>query len=201
MKRLHYFSGITISIFVALHISNHLMILKSETAHLEFMDVARKFYRHPIFETILFAAIVIQVISGIQLVRRKWNNMPTLFDKLQVFSGLYLVYFLVGHTLAVLVGRYNLKLDTNLYYGASVLNNYPAVFYYVLHYGLAIIAIFTHVACVHHKKMVSIAGSKQSLYQSWFVITTGVLLAIVIVYHMIGIVIPKTYQYLPFGSY
>lgn len=200
-KKPHYISGITITLFVGIHLINHLMLFQGEQAHIAFMETARNFYRNPIIETILLFAVTTQVISGIQLLRIKWKNQNTTFDKLQIYSGLFLSCFLIAHVSSVLVGRYVLKLDTNLYFGASVLNNFPAYFYFILHYGGAVIAFFTHVACVHKVKIAAYISEKQAKNHAYFIIGIGVIISFLLVFKMMNVTIPVEYQYLPLGKY
>jgi len=64
LKKLHYFSGITISIFVGLHLFNHFYSLFGANAHIELMNDLRVVYRNLIGETILLFAVGIQIITG-----------------------------------------------------------------------------------------------------------------------------------------
>ena len=67
IKKLHYFSGITISIFVGLHLINHFYSIFGAKAHIELMNDFRVVYRNIIAETILLFAVGIQIVSGIKL--------------------------------------------------------------------------------------------------------------------------------------
>jgi succinate dehydrogenase/fumarate reductase cytochrome b subunit len=201
MKKLHYLSGITITVFVAVHLLNHLMLFKSEQAHINLMETARLFYRNPIMETILLMAVIIQVVSGITLVKKKWNMQTGIFERLQIYSGLFLSYFLIAHVSAVMIGRYLLKLDTNLYFGAAVLNNYPACLYFILHYGLAVIAIFTHLGCIHKIKISAYTTEVRARSQAYSIMGAGVIISMLIVYRMMDVAIPIEYRFLPFGEY
>lgn len=144
LKKAHYFSGILLIGFIIGHLLNHMMIFFSVEAHLQFMDTYRKIYRFPPAEFLLIGSVLFQVFSGVRLIWLKWNHLKSTWDRLQIISGMYFIYFLVAHPAAVLVGRHVMKLDTNLYYGAAVLNVKPLSYLFVFHYGLAIIAFFTH---------------------------------------------------------
>ena len=74
MKRIHYISGITITIFAVLHLSNHFYSLFGPNAHIKLMNDLRVVYRNIITETILLFAVAIQIISGIKLVLKKGNR-------------------------------------------------------------------------------------------------------------------------------
>lgn len=100
-----------------------------------------------------------------------------------------------------MIGRYFLKLDTNLYFGASVLNNYPAYFYFILHYGLAVIAVFTHIGCIHKIKISAYTTDVRASSQAYSIIAIGIFISILIVYRMMDVIIPIEYRFLPFGKY
>jgi hypothetical protein len=70
-KQLHYFSGLTIATFVAIHLTNHTISVFGADAHIRFMATIRHIYRNPIIETALLVAVITQIISGIKLVRKK----------------------------------------------------------------------------------------------------------------------------------
>ena len=193
IKKAHHFSGILLITFIVVHLLNHIMIFFSIEAHLEFMNVARKVYRHPVIEPILFASILFQVSSGCLLLWKKWRQADSIWDKLQIYSGIYFIYFLIAHPAAVLFGRQVWHLDTNLFFGAAVLNLNPLYYYFVFHYGLAIAAFFTHVACVHRIKMQAYTSQKNASTQSKIILAVGIVLAILIVSKMMDIPIPQEY--------
>ena len=192
-KKVHYISGIFLIVFITGHLLNHLMILVSPELHISFMEIFRKFYRLPPVEILLYMAVLIQVFSGTKLLRKKWNNVQSIWDRLQIYSGMFFIYFLIIHPMAVLYGRYIWHLDTNLYFGASVLNVNPLVYYFTFHYGLATIAFFTHMACIHRVKMQSYTSIHLAANQARLLIVLGLIISFLIVYNMMGIDIPKEY--------
>lgn len=166
-KKLHYFSGLTLSVFIAFHLFNQLYSLAGPAAHIEMMETFRKLYRHPVLETLLMVAVSFQLITGISMLfnKRKKNRI----EKLQIYSGLYLSYFLLAHVAAVLYGRY-LQLDTNFNFAAAGLNDDPAMLYFIPYYFFAVLAIFLHVAAIHYLKTGSALGA-------WVIGSIGVLVA------------------------
>jgi len=177
------------------------MIVRGADAHLAFMESIRPFYRNPVIEIIILFAVCSQVLTGILLARKRWKEQAGTFDKLQLWSGLYFVYFLSMHTGAVLIGRYVLNLDTNLYFGAAPLNNTPLKFYFIFHYGLAMLAFFIHVGCAHHTKMKKYIAEETARRQSIFFMLFGVIVTVVVLFKMMKLFIPVEYHYLPFGNY
>ena len=97
MKNLHYFSAIIISIFVSFHLLNHILSILSLEAHIEMMEVFRKVYRNMWVETLLLLAVLVQIVSGGKLFLTKRKLQLDAFQKLQLWSGLYLAVFLLIH--------------------------------------------------------------------------------------------------------
>ena len=184
MKLIHYYTGLTLSVFIGFHLLNHLLILGSEALHIRFMRSARRIYRNKVVESFLLLAVLLQVISGVTLVIMKWNKVANFFDALQIGSGLYLSFFLLNHVIAVLRGRYILKMDTNLYYGAGVMNMWPKKLFFIPYYSLAILSFFVHVACVHRLKMERIAGLSVATKQSFVIMGAGVLITFLVISKM-----------------
>jgi succinate dehydrogenase/fumarate reductase cytochrome b subunit len=171
VKMMHYFSGILLAAFISLHLFNQLISLAGPDKHIGCMTAFRKVYRQPVVEALLLLAVVIQIATGIKLVFNR--KKKTAAKKIQVYSGLYLAYFLLVHVSAVLYGRY-IHLDTNFYYAGVGLNYYPATFYFIPYYFLAVAAIALHVAAIHFLK----TGSKWS---SYLIATGGIVVAALII--------------------
>lgn len=184
MKVLHYFTGLTLALFAGFHLLNHLLILHSESLHIRFMKSARKIYRNPVIESLLFIGVFMQIISGITLVILKWNKVENYFDQIQIASGLYLSFFLLNHVTAVLRGRHKLKMDTDLYYGAGVMNMWPQKLFYIPYYSFAILSFFFHVACVHRIKMEKYTGLPVASKQSLMIMGAGILITFLIIIKM-----------------
>ena len=184
MKLIHYYTGLTLSVFIGFHLLNHLLILHSEALHIRFMKSARKIYRTRFVESLLLTAVLLQVISGITLVVMKWNKVENYFDRIQIASGLYLSFFLLNHVMAVLRGRYILKMDTNLYYGAGVMNMWPQKLFFIPYYSFAILSFFFHVACVHRLKMEKITGLPVATKQSFMIMGAGALITFLVIIKM-----------------
>ncbi|CAL2094286.1 conserved membrane protein of unknown function [Tenacibaculum sp. 190524A02b] len=198
MKQLHYISGITITLFILLHLSNHLFSLLGVEKHLEVMTILRVFYRNIIVEFVLVCAILLQIVSGITLFFRKRKVANSFLEKLQLWSGGYLAIFFVFHLTAVFVGRLVLNLDTNIYFGVAGLNTFPFLLFFIPYYVLAIISFFGHIAAIHSikmkKKVLGVTPNKQA----YFIVFIGIVVSIVVIYGLTngfkGIEIPKDYH-------
>jgi hypothetical protein len=200
IKKIHYISGLTIALFVGLHLFNHICSIFGADKHIEIMNVLRHFYRNFFVETILLLAVLVQIISGLKLFRTNRKNAKTNFEKLHIWTGLYLAIFFVIHLGAVLGGRYLLHLDTNFYFGVAGLNSFPTNLFFIPYYGLAIISFFGHIASIHSKKMKkSILGLSPNK-QAALILIFGLILTLTIFYgltnHFNGVTIPKEYNIL-----
>lgn len=200
IKKLHYISGLTITIFVALHLCNHFISVFGAQDHIEMMNTLRLFYRNLFVETILLLAVVLQIISGLKLFKTNRKLVLSKFDKLQIWTGLYLAIFFIIHLSAVLSGRLFLKLDTNFYFGVAGLNSFPFNLFFIPYYGLAILSFFGHIASIHNRKMEQSIFGLSPQKQSIIILIFGFIMTIVIFYgltnHFHGVIIPKEYEVL-----
>lgn len=200
IKNLHYFSGVTITLFIGLHLFNHLCSIQGITPHVEIMNTFRNLYRNMIIESLLLLAVIIQIISGLRLAFIKHKTSVSKFEKLQIWSGLYLAFFLIIHVSAVLTGRFYLHLDTNFYFGAAGINTYPFNLFFIPYYSLAILSFFSHIAAIHYQKMRNNLLGLSPVKQSKGILWLGVLITLMIFYgltnHFQGVQIPKEYNIL-----
>jgi succinate dehydrogenase/fumarate reductase cytochrome b subunit len=152
LKRMHRLTGITIAAFLLLHVTNHLFALAGPATHIAVMKFFRHLYRFPPVEILLLGCVVFQVISGIILVFKKGFLRKPVYVKVQVLSGLYLSFFLIVHVSAVMMGRYQFKVDTDFYFAAGVANAYPDKLFFIPYYTLSLVAAFAHIAVAHYIK-------------------------------------------------
>jgi hypothetical protein len=178
MKKLHYFSGILITVFTGLHLFNHAWSIFGAEAHIALMHTLRVVYRNVCVETLLLTAVLVQLFSGVQLFRRYRKTVVLFTDKLHVWTGLYLAVFFLFHVGAVMAGRFVLGLDTNYYFGVAGLVTFPFSLFFVPYYLLAVSAFFGHVAAVHAKKMKNTVAGLTPLVQRNVIVITGVLFAL-----------------------
>jgi hypothetical protein len=194
IKAIHYVTGLTIAIFIGAHLLNHLLILHSEAMHIRFMQKARKVYRHRIVEGVLLTAVGLQILSGIFLIIQKWSKVDSWFDWAQMGSGFYLFLFLTNHVRAVMVGRHKLHIDTNLYYGAGVMNMWPQKLIYIPYYSLAILSFFIHIACIHRIKMKELVSIEAAEQQAIGIMTLGCVVTLLIIYKMAHLKMPADFM-------
>jgi len=198
MKRIHYFSGITISIFIGLHLFNHAYSLFGAEEHIILMDKLRVVYRNIFLESILILAVFVQVYTGLRLFIKKRKAASGLFEKLHLWSGFYLAIFFVFHLSAVFAGRLLLDLDTNIYFGAAGLNTFPFYLFFIPYYGLAILSFFGHIASIHAAKMKRSLLGINVHQQSYLILIIGLFMTIIIMCGLTdafkGYDIPEAYK-------
>lgn len=198
LKTSHYWTGLLLAVFVLLHLANHLVALAGEAAHLQLMAVLRQGYRQLVVEAGLLLAVAGQVFTGLRLYWRHRRQPPRpVAERLQLYSGLYLAFFLLVHTGAVLGGRAVLGLDTNLYFAAAGLNTFPFSLFFVPYYFLAVTAVFLHLASLHYLKGAPRWGACRARRQALGIGGAGLLLAGLILLGMTnrgrGLPIPAGY--------
>lgn len=194
MKKIHFVSGILLSLFVTLHFCNHLMALNSVQMHIDWMNRFRLIYQHRFVEPFLLMAILIQIISGIQLVRNRGWKQVGWYNKMHVYSGIYLGFFLLMHTSAILAGRFWLLIDTNFYYAAMVVTIQPISFFYIPYYVLGILSFFVHIACIIRLKHIRNKGKKTASLQANIIIILGIIVTVLIIFAFTyNIILPQKY--------
>jgi succinate dehydrogenase/fumarate reductase cytochrome b subunit len=179
-RSLHRIAAAAVGVYVLVHLANHLAALGGIGAHIAFMQAVRRVTRVPALEALMLAAIAVQAATGLLLLRRR-SPRRMQFDLLQALSGAYLAFFLLVHVVSVLFGRAVLGLDTNFYFAAAGLQVWPYPLFFVPYYGLAVAALFTHLACALRRRLplaMPLAARDRS---AWAGIAAGIVLAGVIV--------------------
>jgi hypothetical protein len=188
------------TVFIGLHLFNHTLSIFGADKHIEMMHTLRLFYRNIFVEVILLSAVLVQIISGLKLFKINRKTAVSNFEKLHVWTGLYLAIFFVIHLSAVLGGRLLLHLDTNFYFGVAGLNTFPFNLFFIPYYGLAILSFFGHIASIHSKKMKQTIFGLTPNRQSKAILIVGICLTFIIFYgltnHFNGVTIPVEYKIL-----
>jgi len=199
-RKIHCLSGFIISIFIALHLFNHTISIVGVEQHIAFMNKMRYYYRNTVTESFLLLAFFLQIFTGLQLFFKQRKLVRTKFEKLHLWTGLYLVFFLIFHIGAVMLGRYVFNLDTNFYFGVAGMNIFPLSLFFIPYYGLAIFSFFFHLASAQYKNSKSLTARLSSKKKAIIIITIGILLAFIILFGATngfrGFEIPKEYNVL-----
>ncbi len=181
---LHRAAAIMVGVYVLAHLANHLAALRGIDAHLAFMQALRRVSRVPVIETLLLAGIAVQMGSGgwlaLRHARRQGpRRMP--FERLQAWSGAYLAFFMLVHVVSVLLGRARLGLDTNFWFAAAGLNVGAWPLFFMPYYGLAVAAVFAHLACVLRRRLPAGVAPAARNRTTLAIIAVGVVTAALIV--------------------
>lgn len=197
IKRIHLISGLFIAVFSVLHLFNHFCSIFGADTHIEMMGFLRLLYRNILVESVLLFAVVLQIISGLKLLKYFKKTVITTFDRLHVWSGLYLSFFLIIHVSAVLAGRLLLHLDTNFYFAVTGLTKFPFNLFFVPYYALAIFSFFVHIASIHFRKMKKSIFVLSPKAQAKTILLVGMLITVLILWgltnHFQGVTIPQEY--------
>ncbi|RXK12760.1 hypothetical protein CP965_09300 [Halarcobacter mediterraneus] len=140
------FSFYLIVVFIFFHLLNHLFLMISINEHINFMETIRLVYRNVFIEIILILSFLFQLFITI---KKLWNERQlkkTIIEKFVFFSKIYIVYFLINHIFAILIGRIIFKLDTNIYFALSGVQIKPFSYYFIIYYFFAIISLFLIVS-------------------------------------------------------
>ncbi len=195
---IHFISGITISIFVGLHLFNHIFSVFGANAHIEMMHKLRFFYQNIILEKILFFAVFVQIVSGYKLLKSNRKKKVSVLDKIHAWTGIYLAFFFIIHLGAILWGRFYLTLDTNFYFGVAGINLFPFNLFFIPYYTLAILSFFGHIASVYSKKMKLTIFGFSPIRQSIAFAILGLMITLIIFYgltnKLTGVTLPKEYK-------
>ena len=162
------------------------MSLAGPDAHLQFMDTLRVVYRHPVVETLILLAVSVQIFTGL---RMYWPLRKAKFGfwyTLKIRTGLYMAFFFILHVAAVLGGRILMQLDTNLYFGAAGLNDFPLLLFFVPYYGLAIFSFFGHLAALHVQRMRFPIFGLDATQQARIILGIGTVMVFLLMYGLTG---------------
>jgi hypothetical protein len=109
----HGCSALVLVSFGVAHLANHLAGLGGGDRHVAVMSALRTFYRAPLAEAVLLAAVAFQGASGVRLLRAHAERAASGWTTAQLASGAYLGVFFLSHVTAVLKARWLRGIDTN----------------------------------------------------------------------------------------
>jgi hypothetical protein len=96
-RHIHASSAIVLATFALAHVFNHSLAIVSLGTHTVALQALRLVYRQNIGQTILIAAVAVQVCTGLTMVWKYYLRRATPLRNLQLVSGTYLAVFLVTH--------------------------------------------------------------------------------------------------------
>lgn len=199
MKQLHRITGIIVSVFIIVHLFNHSMAWFGIATHQRIMETLRQFYRIPVIEIVLVACFVFQGVSGVKLFLKLWKQKEkSKHEKIQMYSGIFLGYFLLQHIPATIGQRFIYGFDTNFYFASRVVIQTPWLYYFVPYYFAGIVVVGLHLANIHKKKISVIVGVKTAKIHFYAILLFFIVIAFIILFSLMGgrynIEIPKQYN-------
>jgi len=156
LVKIHRFLAIFLGLFIAQHLGIHLLAIIGINFHLVTLATVGVIYKNWLVEPILVFAIIAQIVLGLNFVKKRWKEPSKGFWAwVQILSGCYLTFFLLMHTSAALITRYQIGLETNFYWAAGTLHLAPVKYFFAPYYFLAIFSIFAHIAAALSFRMKS----------------------------------------------
>jgi hypothetical protein len=148
-RHIHASSAIVLATFALAHVFNHSLAIVSLGMHTAVLHILRLVYRQSVAQTILIAAVGVQVCTGLTMVWKYYLRRATPLRNLQLVSGVYLAVFLVTHLITVFTTRQS-GIDTDFVWASHApagllagLSTVPLL----PRYSLAVLAVFVHLAC------------------------------------------------------
>jgi hypothetical protein len=153
MERWRIVHGMTAAVlylYVAFHLANHLFGLIGPDAHAAVMKIGRVVYRSGMGESLLVAAMLFQIATGLFLAWH-WSAAPQDFHRtFQVASGRYLSLYIFGHMNSVFIyarSFLGIPTDWNFAIGAPTGLIHDAWNIRLLpHYALGVFFVLSHLA-------------------------------------------------------
>jgi hypothetical protein len=151
-------------IFLALHITNHLMFPTGPATYEAVQKVFRHVYRSNILQPLLVALIFFQVGTGLFFVWRLTAAPSDRFRTFQIVSGVYLAVYVLGHMDSVFIfARTYLGIDTGWNFAtgdpAGMIKD-PWNIRLLPHYWLGVFFVLAHLASGARVIMMAHGGSK-----------------------------------------
>jgi hypothetical protein len=139
-----------VMIFLALHITNHLMFPAGAVTYDAVMKVFRHVYRTNILQPLVVALFLFQIGTGLFFVWRHTASPSDRFRTFQLASGVYLAFYVLGHMDSVFIfARTYLGIDTGWSFATGAptgLVTDPWNIRLVPHYWLGVFFVLSHLA-------------------------------------------------------
>lgn len=175
-RHIHASSAIVLATFAVAHVFNHSVAIVSLGTHTAVLHILRLAYRQNVAQTILVAAVAVQVCTGVIMVWKYYLRRATPMRNLQVVSGLYLAVFLVSHLVTVFTTRRS-GIDTDFVWAShapgGLLGSLSSVSL-LPRYSLAVFAVFVHLACQARWNLTRVLSESAARKASYSVMALGV---------------------------
>ena len=181
-RHIHASSAVVLATFALAHVFNHSLAIISLGTHTVVLHFLRLVYRQTVGETILIAAVSVQVLTGLTMAGRYYLRRATPLRNLQLVSGLYLAVFLVTHLFTVFTTRHS-GIDTDFGWASHApagllagLSSVPLL----PRYSLAVLAVFVHLACQARWNLSRVTSDSAARKASYSVMALGAVATVVI---------------------
>ena len=139
-----------VMIFLALHITNHLMFPAGAGTYDAVMKVFRHVYRTDSLQPLVVALFLFQLVTGLFFVSRLTAAPSDRFRTFQIASGVYLAFYVLDHMDSVFIfARTYLGIDTGWSFATGAptgLVKDPWNIRLVPHYWLGVFFVLAHLA-------------------------------------------------------
>lgn len=175
-------------IFLALHITNHLMFPAGPATYEAVQKVFRHVYRRNILQPLLVALMLFQVGAGLFFVWRLTAAPSDRFRTFQIVSGVYLAVYVLGHMDSVFIfARTFLGIDTGWSFATGApagLIRDPWNIRLVPHYWLGVFFVLSHLAA--GGRVVMLAHGVRKVLADRFMVSSAFAAAIIATWIMLG---------------
>lgn len=192
-RHVHASSAIVLATFALAHVFNHSLAIISLGTHTAVLHALRLVYRQNVGQTILIAAVAVQVFSGLTMVWKYYLRRATPLRNLQLVSGVYLAVFLVTHLITVFTTR-RAGIDTDFVWASHApagllagLSSVPLL----PRYSLAVLAVFVHLACQARWNLSRVISESAARKASYSVMALGGAATVVITLAACGVHLMK----------
>ena len=177
-----------IMIFLALHLTNHLMFPAGEGTYDAVMKVFRHVYRNNILQPLVVALVFFQVGTGLFFVWRLTAAPSDRFRTFQIASGVYLAFYVLGHMDSVFIfARTYLGIDTGWGFATGAPTGLVKDTWnirLVPHYWLGAFFVLAHLSAGARRVM--IAHGVSSAFADRFMVGGAVVAGLVATVIMLG---------------
>lgn len=181
-RHIHASSAIVLASFALAHVFNHSLAIVSLGMNTAVLHVLRLVYRQNVGQTILVAAVAVQVCTGLTMAWKYYLRRATAWRNLQLVSGVYLAVFLVTHLITIFTVRPT-GVDTDFVWAshapAGLLAGLPTV-QLLSRYSLAVLAVFVHLACQARWNLSRVISESAARKTSYGVMALGGAVTVVI---------------------
>ena len=190
---IHASSAIVLASFALAHVFNHSLAIVSLGMHAAVLHVFRLVYRQNVGQTILIAAVAVQVCTGLTMAWKYYLRRATPLRNLQLVSGVYLAVFLVTHLITVFTTRRS-GIDTDFVWASHApagllagLSSVPLL----PRYSLAVLAVFVHLACQARWNLSRVISESAARKASYSVMVLGTATTVVVALAACGVHLMK----------